>query len=171
MKKLITICVIMATVFTVNAQDGKPTKEQTLEYLKSVLIGVEGGHYKRYGENAKNEYIFESINIALDDCTLTLTRKFTQKAIGFSFSRPDKIHEDDYTIDLSKIESFEIKVEKLISREYNHYNDNLSLYYDDAESKDNELFVYCSPEHAEKVLKALNHLRKLCGAPEPISFD
>ena len=43
MKKLITICLIMATLFTVNAQDGKPTKEETVAYLQSVLLRVEGG--------------------------------------------------------------------------------------------------------------------------------
>jgi hypothetical protein len=34
MKKLITICLIMATVFTVNAQDKKPSKEQTVAFIK-----------------------------------------------------------------------------------------------------------------------------------------
>lgn len=33
MKKLLTICIIMATVFTLNAQDKKPTKEETLFWL------------------------------------------------------------------------------------------------------------------------------------------
>ena len=37
MKKLLTICLIMATVFTVNAQDKKPTKEETIAYLDKVV--------------------------------------------------------------------------------------------------------------------------------------
>ena len=36
MKKLLTICLIMATFFTMNAQDGKPTKEETLNYIKET---------------------------------------------------------------------------------------------------------------------------------------
>ncbi|EAZ95019.1 hypothetical protein FBBAL38_11759 [Flavobacteria bacterium BAL38] len=33
MKKLLTICLIMATIFTVNAQDKKPTKEETVAFI------------------------------------------------------------------------------------------------------------------------------------------
>ena len=42
MKKLITICLIMATVFTVNAQDRKPTKEETISFMKRVLESTVG---------------------------------------------------------------------------------------------------------------------------------
>jgi hypothetical protein len=45
MKKIITICLLIATTFTVKAQDGKPTKEQTISFMNRTLkstIGFEG---------------------------------------------------------------------------------------------------------------------------------
>ena len=66
MKKLLTICLIMATVFTVNAQDGKPTKEQTLEYLQSVLLGVEGG--LRWNDGEKD--LYRLYEMELNGCIL-----------------------------------------------------------------------------------------------------
>lgn len=46
MKKLLTICLIMATVFTVNGQDKKPTKQETIAYLDKVVKMSTG--YKTY---------------------------------------------------------------------------------------------------------------------------
>lgn len=46
MKKLITICVLIVTVFTVNAQQ-KPTKKETIAYLDKILKMSIG--YKTYG--------------------------------------------------------------------------------------------------------------------------
>jgi hypothetical protein len=42
MKKLLTICFIMATVFTVNAQDKKPTKEETVAFINRTLNEIKG---------------------------------------------------------------------------------------------------------------------------------
>jgi hypothetical protein len=53
MKKLLTICLIMVTVFTVNAQDKKPTKEETVIFIQrqfESLIGykVRGSVITKY---------------------------------------------------------------------------------------------------------------------------
>ncbi|EAZ95016.1 hypothetical protein FBBAL38_11744 [Flavobacteria bacterium BAL38] len=47
MKKLLTICLIMATTLSISAQEGKPTKEETIAYLDKVLKMSIG--YKHYG--------------------------------------------------------------------------------------------------------------------------
>lgn len=60
MKKLITICLLLATIFMVKAQDSKPTKEQTIAYLDKVLKMSIG--YKTYaidGEEGKKEHRVE----------------------------------------------------------------------------------------------------------------
>jgi len=76
-----------------------------------------------------------------------------------------------YEIDLSQVESFRFITFKTDNYQ-KPYNDNLELRFATKESKNLEVIgFYCSPENTEKVLKALNHLRKLCNAPEPISFD
>jgi hypothetical protein len=169
MKKLITICLIMATAFTVNAQDGKPTKEQTLEYLKSVLIGIEGGQYYTMG-TARSERINKLKNLSLNNCTLIYNYQSIRRATGYRSDPPDEIKNIESDLDFSTVESFETKVNKLLGDNFYHFNDNLFIYYNESKSKNNP-FTYCPPDHAEKVLKALNHLRKLCGAPDPISFD
>jgi len=65
MKKLITICLLMATIFSVNAQDGKPTKEQTLTYLSKTFALSEGESFD--GQtfdvyNFSNNKIIENYN-------------------------------------------------------------------------------------------------------------
>ncbi len=42
MKNLLTICLIMATTFSVNAQNDKPTKGEVIDFMTSVLNGSKG---------------------------------------------------------------------------------------------------------------------------------
>jgi hypothetical protein len=163
MKKLLTICLIMATVFTANAQDRKPTKEQTLEYLQSVILGVRGGRIFIPDGEGETYSLYE---MKLDGCILKM-----KNAEGDVRSSLMKKSDGIQEIDLSEVESFRFTIEKPIS-DFKNYNDNLYLYYATKKSKSYYIVgFYCAPENSEKVLKALNHLRKLCGAPEPISFD
>jgi hypothetical protein len=168
MKILITICLLIATTFTVKAQDGKPTKEQTIEYLKSVLLGVEGG---KYLDGPAGSTLLNFLDdIKLEGCILKL--KSGSQKIQYGEKLPKKIWPDyGQEIDFSTVESFKIKLEE-ISGDWIKYNENLYLYYDIKKYKNNWVVgFHCKPEDSEKVLKALNHLRKLCGAPEPIKFD
>jgi hypothetical protein len=56
MKKLITICLIVAATFTVKAQDAKPTKEQTLAYLTKTFKLAEGEDHSQKGYTTKDRY-------------------------------------------------------------------------------------------------------------------
>ncbi|EAZ95014.1 hypothetical protein FBBAL38_11734 [Flavobacteria bacterium BAL38] len=71
MKKLLTICLIMATVFTVNAQDGKPTKEETVAYLTRSFKLVEGEkiYMGKYRDITLSNYDFQEsyIKTTFDD--------------------------------------------------------------------------------------------------------
>ena len=169
MKKLITICLILATTFTVKAQDGKPSKEQTIEYLKSVLLGVEGGRSLE-GAAGRPSLLDFLYDIKLEGCILKI--KYGSQEIKYGKKLPKEINTDyGQEIDFSIIESFKFKFEEL-SGDWRNYNENLYLYFDQKNQKNNYVVgFYCKPEDSEKVLKALNHLRKLCGAPEPIKFD
>lgn len=42
MKKLLTICLIMATIFTVNAQENKPSKEETVAFINRTINECKG---------------------------------------------------------------------------------------------------------------------------------
>ncbi|MEY3499944.1 MAG: hypothetical protein RL308_1613 [Bacteroidota bacterium] len=59
MKKLITICLIIAATFTVNAQGSKPTKEQTLAYLTKTFKLTEGEIVINKGFNKYSYEVYE----------------------------------------------------------------------------------------------------------------
>lgn len=71
MKKLITICLLLATAFMVKAQDSKPTKEQTIAYLDKILkmsigyktYGVGGPEDKRMEEHQIIDYTFSEFKV------------------------------------------------------------------------------------------------------------
>ncbi|UQA77555.1 hypothetical protein K2F45_11470 [Sphingobacterium siyangense] len=68
-----------------------------------------------------------------------------------------------------------INATQIISVETDSYIKNkLSNEISDKESKKESLSTWNLPfniKESTKLTKAFNHLRKLCGAPEPISFD
>ena len=77
MKKLITICLIMATVFTVNAQDKKPTKEETVAFIQRQFESLIG--YKvRNSVITKYEFDLAKINFESRSDLYTTTRIYTQ---------------------------------------------------------------------------------------------
>lgn len=59
MKKLITICLIMATVFTVNAQD-----------KTRYAFVTDTEHDKAYDEDAKNGYVNITTGVVYVDCNI-----------------------------------------------------------------------------------------------------
>ena len=66
MKKLITICLIIAATFTVKAQDGKPTKERTINFIQSALNESIGSKY--YGKVIeKNVFTHDMLNKCIVD--------------------------------------------------------------------------------------------------------
>ncbi|MEY3500434.1 MAG: hypothetical protein RL308_2103 [Bacteroidota bacterium] len=177
MKNLITICLLIAATFTIKAQDGKPSKEQTIEYLKAVLIDQKGGYsFLTYDDNNrltnKVKAIYELTNITLDNCILICVIKKTEtlsKSTSEKLIEPAIVEIKSREFDLSSIESFEFEITKW-SDDITDYNGNLALNYS-LKNKKQYTDIFCFPENTEKVLKALNHLRKLCSAPEPIKFD
>ncbi|GAB1345373.1 hypothetical protein [Cloacibacterium normanense] len=159
-----------------------PTKEETIEYIKNEI----GENVKNltatsilFGNLFKAEYIKE---ISISDCTLTI-----KTIIESSNEQKRKVENEIVTIPLNKIQNIEIVNDKQESgqitgiqikfttyqkqnlitindeKEYAYY---LSLSKMDSKSSEAE-----PTRDLEKLTKAFNHLRKLCGAPEPISFD
>lgn len=170
MKKLITICLFIAITFTVKAQNKNasanksgPTKEQTLEYLKAALENVWGGFSSnRDGDLTEWEQTLEGLT--MNGCILKLKIKNTTTINKESCTWCSHI-DHNKEIDISLVESVQTKK---IGK--TPLGDNLGLYFI-VKNKPIQVKAYCKPEDSEKVLKAFNHLRKLCGAPEPISFD
>ncbi|MGV8946375.1 MAG: hypothetical protein ACOH1N_08105 [Lutibacter sp.] len=45
MKKILTICLLLTIAFTSQAQDGKPTKEETVKFIQKTLESLKGSIY------------------------------------------------------------------------------------------------------------------------------
>ena len=189
MKKLITICLIMATVFTVNAQDGKPTKEQTVEFIKSYFkdksIKVD-----EFNDKTKiyrsSEYT--NFSVDFDYNTSQMIINFEYEGVFQAVTAPSldnkTITNNKYVFNIYDIESI-----KTIFYGSGPYEANLKFipipnkmietYKDNKEQKqEKEISIVVEKSYginlsieAAKLMKAFNHLRKLCGAPDPISFD
>lgn len=169
MKKLITICLIIATTFTVKAQDTKPTKEQTINFIKDYFSNQEvgwtldgGKYYLSLQKNYDLSLVGTILTIGIDEC------------LGDCYA----VENVEYTktskkIDLKNIESISISQADFTGGR--HCDVKLNFNFINNKEK-YELYINngrdCSKaQEFEKIKKAFNHLRKLCGAPDPINFD
>lgn len=177
MKKLLTICLIMVTAFTVNAQDGKPTKEQTLEYIKGYYSDFKVGwwsdnKYDLFSENYK--IIMIDTKLIIEWNVYSWDRILTRKSYEFDFRDIESLGLKKEISTTAGSRHCEEKIVfntinnkptiKLVDNSQEFFVNKFSILINDGTdcinaTKENQIF------------KAFNHLRKLCGAPEPINFD
>lgn len=210
MKNLLTICFIMATVFTVNAQKSKPTKEETVQFIKEYMSKAtfyECGFIKE-GQNTLDtkSSLYKDINFSFDDknSMMTIMYDYEYKTIYMSARgdlKTNVIEHYKILIDLNKVELISIS-SKIIGESGNSESCYIIQLLLNSSEKAVRLFKYNSNEQIQefpntpqlenqisfpinqyqcngcdneainkKILQAFNHLRKLCGAPDPISFD
>ncbi len=143
MKKLLTICLFIATVFTINAQQ-KPTKEQTVAFIKRTC---ESTRLKKHWDNTIMQTSFNYDNSSIeyltdgntsntiDEYSLIKWENFTRFGIGTSenditqvfieFSNTVKLVRDGKLCDFdklglrlyvpnSKVESIKKAIERLV---------------------------------------------------------
>lgn len=186
MKKLIPLLLtasLLLTSLMMNAQDGKPTKEQTIafieEYFENPVFkekGIEEHHEKK--DVYYKRYIFKVKNMHIDkDCVLNFViSKDTESIIGREIYKnswmDDPYGEKKIMVNLSKVE--EITLQRRGNTRYLYY----LLFKIKGESNYIELPFTNSDKIVDfktietyQIYKAFQHMRKLCGAPEPISFD
>jgi hypothetical protein len=161
-------------------ENGKPTYEETIEFLKLHFAHPDrtkslSGSYTEY--DLYFHIDFKVLDVTFSDCILNVKYEKSTQVLDKT-ARYKKINEKiesfSSRIDLSKVEkivfwrfgektwwtygfSFNIKGEVSKTRMELPYKYN---YGDPSpyEMKDDQVY------------KAFNHLRKLCGAPEPIKF-
>jgi hypothetical protein len=93
MKKLLTICLIMAAVFTVNAQNGKPTKEQTIAFIQRQFESLIG---TKNFSNVITKYEFEPTKIYFEDrSNLKYNSSYTYTQINWGNLVEIKRYEND----------------------------------------------------------------------------
>lgn len=193
MKKLMIICLIMAMAFTSNAQTKGPTKEQTITFIKDYFaehqfIG------RKTSSQSKTSY--QNIKAVFNDCMVTITWDDSETFFNMTPDYLNKTYVSKFevTIDFRNIESVTI-------RPYGNDDENQQYQADltlkaapnttfektqiDKDNKTEKTSVKeldipvnsyaCSNcdhfGYSKKILQAFNHLRKLCGAPEPINFE
>ncbi|EAZ95021.1 hypothetical protein FBBAL38_11769 [Flavobacteria bacterium BAL38] len=186
MKKLITICLIMATLFTVNAQDGKPTKEQTVEFIKAYFKDKAFNLNKREGDSFQTwKYRNTIVEFDFNSSVMTIQYEMEYNYNNYKLQLKDnQIFNTKYVFNLVDIE----KINYTYSGRGTDYNivfefigvpNKILKEHDYTGEKDvkkitlpvDKTYSLEPTAEATKLLKAFNHLRKLCGAPDPISFD
>lgn len=176
MKKLLTIiAVFVVNIVVLQAQDNKPTKEETVRFISDF--------FSVHQPPAVDNVIWKDFDFSFDNTTVKISNYYNWIFEGKS--SPPK--EESYELDLSKIESIAFvfaHIDEKIGEcqaflNFHPVNDRKIIkHMDDGKLTEvNETRVYigvvdCSSNPEElKIYKAFDHLRKLCGAPEPISFD
>ncbi|MDM1297181.1 hypothetical protein HXZ94_01490 [Empedobacter falsenii] len=173
MKKLITLFAILLGL--VNAQEKKPTKEETIEYINNKLSQII--YYKEEEDSSSKTYMTKSyISSEVENCIIKITYSW-ERNIVFSNSLNNQYgkRKGQIKIPLNKIE----KIVKSYGLTFYVYQNAKSISYvfgDEEKSLDktenlSQISMEMNESDAEELLKAFNHLRKLCGAPEPLSFD
>lgn len=182
MNKLILILAASLFLNTAGAQDGKPTKEQTFNFLKENFFNKEIKNLDwvdKYGTKRDFYYIFYNYTeYTFEGCILR--GKYIRKSEIHISGGSKEIQEKEtftFNIDFSKVESIKSYGSSRAS-EGGHWEYKLKYTIQHANGKLVEEVLpfgsFTSTNDSigeEKVYKAFNHLRKLCGAPEPIKFD
>lgn len=166
-----------------------PTKEETIAYIKNELNTGSAIYYVVYPESGRNGVLNPKRivkifikGISFDNCELifNIETKISERYSDIRWREYEQDFQKDVTIKipLNKIESIEkrtITDEKAgVDTDFIEFKvskgENL-IYH----SRENLTFSKYSLDinafNVDKLTKAFNHLRKLCGAPEPISFD
>lgn len=163
MKELVLVIIVVTTAFSTQAQQSKPTKEQTITYLNSIYANEMRGKFDA-GSNT-TAYVTVT-NLKLNGCILDFST-------SLKYSDYDQLYYSNYNLDLSKIEKIEMKDKFIYFITHNHMK---LISVTDKENSEVKSYMESKVElpatiDSEKVIKAFNHLRKLCGAPEPIKFE
>jgi len=160
--------------------EGKPSYKETVEFIKTSLAlplfsdGLDGGYSPVKGIYLKRMYKIKEFTFA--DCVMAVRYEIeeTTSGLGGANQQP-KIESFSALIDFSKVESMSwIAIGEqycLIGLKFNikglSKNSKIELPINRIEclqpTKWNEL-------NELQIYKAFEHLRKMCGAPDPLKF-
>ncbi len=190
MKRLLLIFLFIATAFIIQAQDAKRTKEQTIEYIEYYLLHFIGTSIYATDASGTETNNYKYSKFVVSDCKLRIEMEILNLSNrSGSFLENNLI--STFELDLSKVEKLTgtrtfdneglrkptspgllsitfiaVNGAKIFSQNGFPVSQislpvmrpiNGSKPYD-------ELFD-------SKIFKDFNHLRKLCGAPEPRNFQ
>ncbi|MFD1772096.1 hypothetical protein [Sphingobacterium suaedae] len=160
-----------------------PSKEETITYIHNIVKNIKYYNFEsapNINVTTSDNTIYESV--VLDGCNLIITSLWERKAttkLGSSQSKGQQI----VTVPIDKVEKISTGLNFI---KFSYYQGEeaikTKLKVDEVNyAKSTKVTETYSPDYTiigneneevfNNLAKALNHLRKLCGAPEPISFD
>ena len=183
MKKLLLSILFIAAAVMVQAQDAKPTKEETIEYIINYINSFNSDERSYIEEETKNlkVYFYTTYNsFTIKDCILNIDLSEYKEQIGGAYPYPKRLFRSvKIKIDLSKIESIDYSrwenrdgtISGIGALYFYSANHSKSIIRNDYSNDEILIQIKAESGNTSQIYKAFNHLRKLCGAPEPIKFD
>lgn len=186
MRKLLLSFMLSATVICSRAQESTPTKEQTTAFLQQNILSKKIHCQFRYTETGTKwdavYFNYSFIEANFDGCILKVkySRQRTEES-NYSNAVQDPSKITELVINFAKVESISYSAENYkFSDSDGDYMVTLIFKEQQDNGRINEItlpflalgqaFYDGFEKREEQVYKAFNHLRKLCGAPEPIRF-
>lgn len=184
MKKIVLTLIISLVTFFAIAQETKPTKEQTINFLKQKFTDKKFNHQWKYQKTSTYwdaiSFSYNCTQIKFDGCILIL--EYSEQRIeesNYETTKKDQPKNTILSIDFSKVESvfFSASSGYKSSNTTSEYLISLVFNQQTTEGKLIEVILpFISLDESsykgfdskeDQIYKAFNYLRKLCGAPEP----
>ncbi len=183
MKKLpLTLLFLTLALHFATAQESTATKEQTINYLKENFFNKTIYNHSDAGEagskKSTTNYIYKFVDVNFDGCLLKIifTREWSKEynyappksvvstvEVMLDFTKIETINEVNTVMDEELDMMYELK---FVHNEGNEKHTDISLPFASYKFSSSSNYVVQDTQ----IYKAFNHLRKLCGAPEPIKF-
>ena len=177
MKTLLLSFLFIAGAFAIQAQDAKPTKEQTIEFITSyvknadskLLENIEGYSADKWIQIRERSYS----NFKISGANLEAIGRSRLHYINYvrNVDRYEEERNEAIEIDLSKVDI--IYCIPLKNKDESSITCSLISFHipsDGPTSIGQPIAVVGNISEESQIYKAFDHLRKLCGAPEPIKF-
>jgi hypothetical protein len=176
----LVICLCTSEIYAqVNPQkiEGKPDYKETVEFIKSDIAiqffndGLDGGYSPVKGIYLKRMYKIKELKFT--DCVMEVRYVIEETDIGYD--QQPKIESFSSVIDFSKVESISwVSVGQtycLIGLQFKIKGLNKEVKIELPVGRiDCQQPIKWEELKELKIFKAFNHLRKMCGAPEPLEF-
>jgi len=188
MKKII-VTILLIISFSINAQDSKPTKEQTVQFItnhmKNLGIVTENDFLSSLGKNIKY-FSYDSFEVVGHSLyvSIIIDEEYTSYEPYQKTKRPRV--SKSLIIDLSKVEKIsastfyrntDIGDKNTYKQDFMNYIvfrsvNGENVFLEDGKYVEKvKIFIDQDEEHENikesQIFKAFEHLRKLCGGPEP----
>jgi len=176
MKKLFLSFLFLAFAFMAQAQDAKPTKQETIDFITNYIVKADPSllsYVEAETKSYREEALFTISDFSINGSVLKF--KYSRKIHYVNWASDIDRYEREYTkdceIDIAKVDFLAwIPYKNADASEANCSGISFHLQGDGPTTFITSIVVIGQVNQDAQIYKAFNHLRKLCGAPEPIQF-